>query len=118
MGCTTMPLKFTIELYSKTTEYNAAGQLVSDWSLEKTLPCDFMPSRAEERLVGRLQNPISYNIWVHNDNSIDVSKQLRNLKDANGNVIESGPFNIVGIRKHRGWNTVSHVTINAQKILE
>lgn len=118
MTCGSMPLPFTVELYSKTVTHNNSGQPVDTWSLVKVMSCDFMPSRAEERLVGRLQNPTSYNIWTHGDEPIENSNQLKNLKDRNGTVIEEGPFNVVGIRKNRGWSTISHLTINAQVVLD
>lgn len=118
MSCSTIAFKFLVDIYVKTVAYNAAGQPVNDWEFSETLDCDFMPSRAEERLVGRQQNPLAYNIWVHGDLGITVDMQLRNLRDGTGSVIEEGPFNIVGVRKNRGWATVSHLTLNAQKILE
>ena len=118
MSCGSLQTPFNIELYAKTRGYNNSGQPIDNWNLVKTMECDFMPSRAEERLVGRLQNPTSYNIWLHPDEPIDNTMQLKNLKDSTGSLIEKGPFNVVGIRKNRGWSKLSHLTINAQVVLE
>jgi hypothetical protein len=113
-----MILDFDVDMYTKTIEYNAAGQPQNVWTFERTMKCDFTPARSEERLVGRLQNPTSYFIRVGGGQPIEASKQLRDLRDRQGNVIEAGPFNIIGIRKYRGWSSISHITIFAQKVLE
>lgn len=119
MSCNSSLYSFSIELWEKeVVSRNNAGQVVTDWSLTKTMKCDFMPSRAEERLVGRQQNPISYNVWVHGDEPVSVDKQLRNLKDPQGNVVDEGPFNIVGVRPHPGLFSIEFLTINAQKVLD
>lgn len=118
MSCNSSIYSFTIELWEKEiVTRNTAGQVVTDWVLTKQMKCDFMPSRAEERLVGRHQNPISYNVWVHGNEPVTVDKQLRNLKDPQGNVVDEGPFNIIGVRPHPGLFSIEFLTINAQKVL-
>jgi hypothetical protein len=110
---------FTVELWAETAkERNNAGQVERVWQLESVMSCDFMPARAEERLVGRQHNPLSYNVYVGGGEDVNVRKQLRNLKDADGNVVEAGPFNIIGVRKHMGLSHVDYITLNAQLILE
>jgi hypothetical protein len=119
MSCNTSLYLFTVELWEVAERgRNNAGQVVREWGLTKEMSCDFMPARAEERLVGRQHNPASYNVYVHGDEPVDVSKQLRNLKDSDGNVVEEGPFNIVGVRKHMGFSHVDFITLNAQKVLD
>jgi head-tail adaptor len=107
-----------IDIYTKTITHNDAGQSVNRWDLKETVSCDWSPARAEERLVGRVQNPVSYIIRVSGHEDVKESYQLQNLRDGNGDVVEDGPFNIIGVRKYRGFRTIDHISINAQKILE
>jgi len=120
MSCHSSLYAFSVEVWKKSdiVTRNESGQPQADWILLKTISCDFMPARAEERLVGRIQNPLAYNVFAHDDSDIRVDRQLRNLKDSNGTVVESGPFNIIGIRKHMGFSTVEFITISAQKVLD
>jgi hypothetical protein len=109
--------QYKAEVWRKQKFYNDSGQEVSEWVFDRTIRCDFMPSRAEERLVGRIQNPTSFLIFT-SDRLVENSDQIRNIIDRYGEEIDAGPFNVIGIRKHRGWAKVSHLTINAQKVLE
>lgn len=68
--------------------------------------------------MGRLQNPVAYLFSITGHETVDVSQQLRNLKDRSGNVIEDGPFNIIGVRAVAGWRSVDHYTLSAQAVLE
>jgi hypothetical protein len=110
-------LPFKAEIWEKEIYYNDSGQESSEWKYDRTIKCDYMPSRAEERLVGRIQNPTSYLIFT-NDTDINNSDQIRNIKDRYGKFVDDGEFNIIGIRSQRGWATVTHVTLNCQKILD
>lgn len=119
MSCNTSLYTFSVELWAVSErERNNAGQVVRDWVKVKDMSCDFMPARAEERLVGRQHNPASYNVYVNGGEPVDVSKQLRNLRDGDGNLVEEGPFNIIGVRKHMGFSHVDFITLNAQKVLD
>lgn len=111
------PYKFRADVYTREKYHDESGQPVEDWTLLKTIKCTYMPSRGEERLVGRVQNPHSYMIWT-NDESITYEHEIRNLKDRYGNLIEEGRFNIVGIKRFPGWAKVHHVEINLQKVLD
>lgn len=109
--------QFTAEVWKKSVFYNDSGQEVSEWVRDREIKCDFMPSRAEERLVGRIQNPTSFLVFTE-DLSIENGNQIRNIKDRYGQYVDDGEFNVIGIRKHRGWAKVSHLTVNCQKILD
>lgn len=119
MSCGTSFYLFSVELWTVADRpRNNAGQVEKNFTLEKVMSCDFMPSRAEERLVGRQHNPVSYNVYVGGGEPVDVTKELRNLRDASGNIVEEGPFNIIGVRKHMGFSHVDFITLNAQKVLD
>ena len=111
------PYVFRIEVYTKTSTQSESGQPIHTWSLNRTIKCDYMPSRNEERLVGSVENPMSYLIWT-GDITIENSNQLRNLRDRYGNLIDAGPFNITGMKKFGGWSKVFQTRIVAQKVLE
>ena len=67
--------------------------------------------------MGRVQNPTSFLIFT-DDTNITNDNQIRDIKDRYGNFVSSGNYNIIGIRAHRGWSRLSHLTINAKKILD
>jgi len=117
MSIITMSMPFKADVYTKTTTRNDSGQNINNWQKNRTIKCDYMSSRGEERLVQRQQNPISYLLWT-NDTAIDNQHQIRNLRDRFGVVIDEGPFNVIGIRKHRAWKEVGHLTLNLQKVLD
>lgn len=118
MSCTTSALGggYTVDIYSKTISYSKSGQAIDNWQKVRTISGSFMPARAEERLVGRVQNPVGYLFMTHD--KVDVSEQARNLKDRDGEVIDAGSFNIVGVRPVAGWSKVDHYTLNLQRVLD
>lgn len=109
--------QYTAEVWRKIIYHNDSGQESSEWVYDRTIKCDFMPSRAEERLVGRVQNPTSFLVFT-SDLSVENDNQIRSIKDRYGEYIDDGVFNVIGIRKHRGWAKVSHLTLNCQKVLD
>lgn len=76
-----------------------------------------MPTRGEEKTVGRVQNPRSYWLWT-DDGNIEFSDQLRDLRDRYGNAVENGAFNVIGLKQRGGWSTIHHTQISIQKVLD
>ena len=111
------PYQFRIDVYKKTSQQSESGQPIHTWTYDRTIKCDYMPSRNEERLVGSVENPQSYLIWTA-DLRVITANQLRNLKDRYGNEIEAGPFNVTGLKKFSGWSKMAESRIVAQRILE
>lgn len=109
------PLQFRADIYTKTIAFDEAGQSVETWSFDRTVKCHFQSLRQEERTVGRVQNPRSYWIWV--EDYVDYSEQVRDLRDRFGNYVDQGQFNVIGVKRFPGWNSVHHYQINIQKIL-
>jgi len=110
------PYKFTAEVWASEKYPDNSGQLVESWEYSRTIKCSYMPSRGEERLVGRVQNPHSYTLW--SDEAVDYSEEVRDLKDRYGNFIEEGRFNVIGVKRFPGWAAVHHNEINIQKVLD
>lgn len=109
------PYRFTAEVWAKESYSDDSGQLIEDWSLDRTIKCVYMPSRGEERLVGRIQNPHSYLLWT--DEPVTYDEQIRNIRDRKGNAIEEGRFNVIGVKKFPGWSEVHHFELNLQAVL-
>jgi len=111
------PYPFLVDVYKKTIDYDDSGQSVEVWTLDRTVKVNYMPARGEERLVGRVQNPHSYTIWTE-DTDVSVTDQLRNLRDAGGNLVEEGSLNVISVKKFPRLGKVRHCEINAQVILD
>lgn len=114
------PLKFVCDFYKKRVEYDESGQSEEIWTLERTVRCHFMPLRQEERTVGRVQNPRTYWVWLDEKDSdlMDYSNQVRDLRDREGNMIDEGSFNIIGIKRYAGWSKLHHLQLHLQKVLD
>lgn len=108
---------FLVDLYKKTLDFDDSGQSTETWTKDRTIKVAYMPSRGEERLVGRLQNPRSYTFWTE-DTDISVDDQLRNLRDRDGNPVEAGRMNVISVKKFSRMGKVRHVEVNAQVILD
>lgn len=108
--------RYRAEVWKREAYPDDSGQTVETWTLSRTIKCNYMPSRGEERLVGRLQNPHSYMIW--SDQKVSYDEEIRDLKDRKGNFIEEGRFNIIGVKMFPGWSEIHHYEINLQKVLD
>lgn len=111
------PYPFRVDVYTKEVMFDESGQAVENWRKDRTIDVNFMPSRGEERLVGRVQNPRSYTIWTEDD-SISVTDQLRDLRDVEGNIIEPGYMNVISVKRFARLGKVRHCEVNAQVILD
>jgi len=108
---------FFLDVYKPEKYYDESGQAVETWTFDRTIKCNYMPSRGEERMVGRINNPHSYLVWT-SDTDVDYSDQLRNLRDRYNNIIEDAQFNVIGVKRFGGWSKVRHSELNIQAVLD
>jgi hypothetical protein len=112
-----IPYKFLVDVYRKSVDFDDSGQSIETWMKDRTIKVNYMPSRGEERLVGRVQNPRSYTLWS-DDPDLSVDDQLRDLRDVQGNLIETGRMNVISVKRFPMLGKVHHIEVNAQVILE
>ena len=114
---TYVPYSYRVDVYKKNPAFDYdSGESTETFDFDRTVRCNYMPSRGEERLVGRLQNPHSYILWL--DEPVDYEDQLRNLKDKYGTVIEDGPFNVIAVKAFSGYSKIHYYEVNAQAVLD
>lgn len=111
------PYMFLVDVYRSEQTNDQSGQSIDNWVYDRTIAVNYMPSRGEERLVGRIQNPKSYRIWT-DDKSISVSEQMKDLRTKDGEIIEAGRMNIISVKPFPRLGGIHHVEVNAQVILE
>lgn len=111
------PYMFLVDVYKREKLHDEAGQVIDDFIYDRTISVNYMPSRGEERLVGRIQNPKSYRMWT-DDDTLSVSERLKNLRTKTGDVIEPGSMNIIYVKPFPRLGKVHHVEVSAQVVLE
>lgn len=112
-----MPLKFRADVYTKTVEYDEAGESIDTWTISRTIKCHFAPLRQEEKTVGRVANVRAY--WLYTDDiDIEYDEQIRDVRDIYNNQLDPGSFNIIGIKRYPGWSKINYFQLNVQKVLD
>lgn len=110
-----------IDVYTKTTVVNAAGQKTVTFAKAATIPAVFQANASERRVVPYLENIDEYRFYVsHNDAGyISYNNRIFNVIDRHGNVLEAGPLEIVNIEKKTGFGgRLHHILINARRVAE
>ncbi len=110
------PYMFYADVYKEESFFDESGQEVKTWVKDRTIKVHYMPSRGEERLVGRIQNPRSYLIWT-DDIAITHDDQIRDLRDSAGNIIEANPMNVISVKLFPRLGKVRHAELNCQVVL-
>lgn len=117
----------TVEIHAKTVTTNDAGQNYYSFSLDKKIPAivnspeDQYSAGAKVRLapyqdfipVIQMIVPGAYASTVVN------SSRVLNIKDRYGNILETGPFEIVTIQAKYGWNGKKHhLLVSLRSVVE
>ena len=111
----------TIEIHTKTTTVNAAGQKKASFSLNSTIKCSAQSGAGTRRMSGYMTEVDSYLLlFSHEDVALTIyANRFKNLKDRDGTVIEAGPFEATDIEKKLGVSgKVNHVRVNVTKVIE
>lgn len=116
-------LKFhhKIDIYEKTVTTNSAGQRTVSFSKSATIPAVFQAMDAEKRIEPYISNIDEYSFYIsHQDKDlINYNNRIQNVVDRYGNIIESGPLEIVNIRKYTSYTgRLSYILVGARKVVE
>lgn len=116
-------LKFyhTVDIYQKFTEVNAAGQKTISFTKSATIPAIFQSGVSERRIEPYIENIDEYQFYISYQDVqyITYSNRIQNVRDREGNVIETGPLEIVSIRKQMGFGgRLHHLILGARRVVE
>jgi len=111
-----------VDVYSRTTTVNSAGQKTASFSVTKSAtPCVFQTISSERRVAPYVDNVDEFQLIVPHSYAsyFTYAGRVQNIVDRYGNVIEAGPFEIVQIEKKTGFNgKVSHIIVTIRLIVE
>lgn len=111
----------TVDVYQKISSTNAAGQKTITFTKLATVPASFQSGVSERRIEPYIENIDEYKFYIsyQDTNVISYSNRISNVKDRYGNVIETGPLEIVSIRKQMGFGgRLHHLIVGARRVVE
>lgn len=116
-------LKFhhNIDIYSKTTTVNAAGQRFVTFSFSKTIPVFAQQASSESMNQPYIANFEQLDLFIPKNyiDEISYSIRLKDLKDRYNNTIDSSFFEIISIQKKMQFNgKVHHIVVGTKKVVE
>lgn len=118
---TFLKLPHKIDVYTKTTSTNAAGQRTTTYSIAGTIQALYQAMSSERRTYPYTDNidEIEFYISYKDLSYASYSNRIQNIIDRYGNVIETGPVEIVNIHKQVGLNgKVRQVLLTCRKVVE
>lgn len=110
-----------IDVYQKTTSNNAAGQKTISFSKTATIPAIFQAQRSERRIEPYIDNIDQYEFYISHQDAqyINYNNRIQNVVDRFGNVLETGPLEIISIRKYMGYKgRLRHFLITTRRVVE
>lgn len=112
----------TCDVYQRVVSVNAAGQKIASFQIIRAgMPCEFQNISSERRIAPYIDNVDEFQIIIPHIHNQDLSYQSRieNITDRFGNVIESGPFEIVQLARRTGFNgKVHHIVASVRLVVE
>ena len=110
-----------IDVYQKTTSNNAAGQKTITFSKAATIPAIFQAQKSERRIEPYIDNIDQYEFYISYQDSqfITYNNRIQNVVDRAGNVLETGPVEIISIKKYMGYKGKLHLfLITTRRVVE
>lgn len=110
-----------IDIHTKTITVNDAGQKTVSFSKAATIPAVFQSNSSERRVVPYIENIDEYQFYISYKDAeyISYNNRITNVKDRYGNIIETGPLEIVNIEKKMGFGgRLHHIFINTRRVVE
>jgi hypothetical protein len=111
----------TVDVYQKISSTNDAGQKTVTFTKLATIPASYQSGVSERRIEPYIENIEEYKFYVpyQDTNVISYSNRISNVKDRYGNVIETGPLEIISIRKQMGFGgRLHHLIVGARRVVE
>lgn len=105
----------TADIYTRTTTENAAGQLSVTFTFSQTVPA-YLQIPTTQSTGGAIRlNPYQENMQVFEmfipgsfQSYIKFDNLVKDIKDRYGNVLETGPFQIIAVHPKFGWGGKKH----------
>jgi hypothetical protein len=110
-----------IDVYEKITSNNAAGQKTITFNKAATIPAVFQSQRSERRIEPYIDNIDQYEFYISHQDAqyITYNNRIQNVTDRAGVVLESGPLEIISIRKYMGYKgKLHHYLITTRRVVE
>jgi hypothetical protein len=111
----------TIDIYTRKTIVNPAGQRTVQYSFQATIDAMFQSISSERRVAPYIDNVDEFQFYIPAVYSsyADYGSRISNVLDRYSEVIEAGPFEIINIQKKIGFNSrVTHILLTARKVVE
>jgi hypothetical protein len=110
-----------VDVYQKISSTNAAGQKTITFTKLATIPASYQSGVSERRIEPYIENIEEYKFYIsyQDANVISYNNRISNVKDRHGNVIETGPLEIISIRKQMGFGgRLHHLIVSARRVVE
>ena len=117
----------TVEVHEKTTSVNPAGQKYYTFSLDQQIPA-IVNSPEDQFSAGAKVRTAPYQDFIPviqmivpgtYASTVITSSRVLNIKDRYGNVLETGPYEIITIQAKYGWNGKKHhLVVSLRSVVE
>jgi hypothetical protein len=117
----------TVEVHEKTTSVNPAGQKYYTFSLDQQIPA-IVNSPEDQYSAGAKVRMAPYQDFIpviqmivpgSYSSTVITSSRIFNIKDRYGNVLETGPYEIITIQAKYGWNGKKHhLLVSLRSVVE
>jgi hypothetical protein len=113
------PHLIDVHLYSEAE--NAAGQIVPAFYFSDTIRGAAAPSGTSSKTAPYVNDSDEYDIHIPKqfESKVTYGARFHNIRDAHGNVLESGPLEVLSILKHPSYSgKVHHLIVIARVVME
>jgi hypothetical protein len=117
----------TVEIHEKTTSLNPAGQKYYTFTLDKKIPA-IVNSPEDQYSAGTKVRTAPYQEFIpllqmivpgEYANTVVSSSRVLNIKDRYGNILETGPYEIITVQAKYGWNGKKHhLLVSLRSVVE
>ena len=114
-------LPHKMDVYTKTTSFNDAGQRTTSYTKAGTIRAMFQSMASERRTYPYVANIDEVEFFISYKDSAyaNYSNKIQNVVDRYGNVIVDYPVEIVNIDKRTGYNgKIRMILLTCRKITE
>lgn len=102
-----LPLKCTIKSVISTTK-SPAGQKVVTFNDGVDVNCIFLDLATDERVLPVIEDQDIVEVLISDEIVPKYSDQIVNIRNRFSDILDEGPFEIIGIRKYVGYVGARH----------
>jgi hypothetical protein len=117
----------TVEIHQKITTINDAGQKMYTFQLDKVIPA-IINSPEDQYSAGAKVRTAPYQEFIpvlqmivpgQEASTVINTSRVFNMKDRYGNILETGPFEIITVQAKYGWNgKKNHLMVSMRTVVE